>query len=78
MKHENRPVRGVLTDYYLIKGHDLARINIDFETGEAIDAQILRAGNPWAECPMFTILADGVEVSKSQAKKSARKLGGRL
>ncbi|MBC8374270.1 MAG: hypothetical protein ISS69_13995 [Phycisphaerae bacterium] len=78
MTHENHPVRGVLANYYLIEGHDLARINIDFETGEPIDAQILRTGNTWAECLLFTILADGVEVSKSQAKKLAKKLGGRL
>ena len=78
MTHRNRPVRSVITHYYFIEGHDLARIHIDFETNEAIDAQILRANNPWTESPMFTVLADGVEISKSQAKKLAKKLGGRL
>ena len=78
MTHANRPVRGVLTEYYSIEGHNLARISVDFETGEAIDAHILRAGNPWADCPMYSVLAGGVEISKSQAKKLAKKLGGRL
>jgi len=78
MTHENRPVRSVVTNYYLVEGRDLARIRIDFETGEAIDAQLLRTGNPWAEHSMFTILADGMEICKSQAKKLAKKLGGRL
>ena len=78
MTPANRPVRGVLTEYYSIEDHNLARINIDFETGEAIEAHILTAGNPWENYPMYSVLSDGVEISKSHAKKLAKKLGGRL
>jgi len=78
MTHVNRPVRGVLTEYYGIGDHKLARIIIDYETGEPIEAHVLAGADSWDEYPVCSVLADGAEVSKSQAKKLAKKLGGRL
>lgn len=65
-------------DYYIVEGHGIAKVNYDSETGEDMGGEILVANGTWQEYPTSAILGEGELVSRSEAKKHAKKRGLRL
>ena len=68
----------MVVDYYILLGGEVARISYDPVTGDDLGGEILVGAGSWEECPPSSILGDGESVSRSEAKKCAKKLGLRL
>lgn len=68
----------IVVDYFILGNGEVARISHDPVTGDDLGGEILVGSGRWEECPSSSIMGDGESVSRSEAKKWAKKLGLRL
>ena len=62
-------------DYYILDSLEVARITCDPATGDNLVGEILVGNRYWEEYPMSAIFGEGDLVSRSEAKKCAKKSG---
>ena len=68
----------IVVDYFILTGGEVARISYDPVTDDELGGEILVGSGCWEEYPSSSIMGDGESVSRSEAKKHAKKLGLRL
>jgi|GEM_PF-6011255 len=62
-------------DYYILDSLEVARISYDTVTGDSLGGEILVGNRRWEEYPTSAIIGNGDLVSRSEAKKCAKKSG---
>jgi len=65
-------------EYYLLDGGEVGRVKHDFRTDEYLDGEVLQGPRQWRPCPAATVVAEGEPLSKREAKRHVKSLGGRL
>ena len=65
-------------EYYLLPGRQVGRITYDAEANEYYESEIMDSTGRWRAVPAGNILSTGRRISRKEAKKWVKKLGGRL
>ena len=80
MNEQEDHAQEFFVDYYILDDNEVARIRItcDPVEGEHLSGEILSGDGCWKEYAPSAIIGEGELVSRSEAKKCAKKLGLRL
>ena len=78
MKEQDQDPQELVLDYYILESHEVARVSSDPILGDDLGGEILVGNGRWEEYPVSAIIGEGELVSRSEAKKCAKKLGLRL
>ena len=65
-------------EYYRMDDGGLGRLKYDHEIEEYFEGEVMDELGEWHDCPADDILADGKEISTTEARERARELDGDL
>ena len=71
---DDAPTQG----YFVFGGEFLGRVTYDPRTGDYLDGEILTMDGQWQPHEAGIIIADGIPVTKREAKKFIKRNHGRL
>lgn len=75
MNEYEQNLREFDVDYYILDSLEVTRITYDPVTGDILGGEILVDNRRWEEYPTSAIIGEGDLVSRSEAKKCAKKSG---
>ena len=78
MKEQDHNPQELVLTYYILESQEVARVSSDPILGDDLGGEILVGDRRWEDYPVSAIIGEGELISRSEAKKCAKKLGLRL